>query len=358
MSFIIPLVLKKVEILMGKSMKTVTMADIAAKLNISTVTVSKALSDQKGVSDQMRDKIKKLAQEMGYKYGSTAKDKVSGKSYNVGVLISKRYLDNNDSFYVKMCQEITAEAMKRDCFTLLEVIQSEDEVSKELPKLIREDKVDGVIVVGKPGHDYAKMLENTVEKPMIFLDFYDAELHTDAIITNSYLGAYMLTKYLIRAGHKEIGYVGTLLVTDSITDRYLGYVKAMMEHGLPIKPEWVVNDRDLNTGLMEHMVIELPEKMPTAFVCNCDYIASIIIKLIRERGYSVPEDISVVGFDNYLYPGLCDIGITTYEVNIGEMVKKAIKNLYKKLEGWEKLFGVSTVEEHLIEKDSVKKIKK
>lgn len=344
---------------MAKMVKAVKMSDIAARLNISTVTVSKALSDQKGVSEEMRDKIKALAQDMGYKYTAPAKDKEVGKSYNMGVLVSRRYLGTNDSFYGKMCQEITVKAMQKGCFTLLEYIEEQEESRGKLPKLIREDKIDGLIVVGKPGHDYAGMLEKTVKKPMVFLDFFDAELHTDSVITNSYLGAYMLTKYLIRAGHRDIGYVGTLFVTDSITDRYLGYMKAMMENGLSVKPEWVINDRDFETGQTElYKDIKLPEKLPTAFVCNCDYIASLVIKMIRERGKRVPEDVSVVGFDNYLYPGLCDIGITTYEVNIGEMTRKAVETLYNKLEGKENNLKVSIVEGKLIEKDSVKKIKK
>lgn len=344
---------------MAKMVKAVKMSDIAARLNISTVTVSKALSDQKGVSEQMRDKIKHLAQDMGYRYTAPAKDRELAKSYNMGVLVSRRYLDSSDSFYGKMCQEITAKAMQKGCFTLLEFMEEQEEQRGKLPKLIREDKIDGLIVVGKPGHDYAGRLEKTVKKPMVFLDFFDAELHTDSVITNSYLGSYLLTRYLIRAGHKEIGYVGTLFVTDSITDRYLGYVKAMMEQGLSVKSEWVINDRDLKTGLMElYQEIELPKELPTAFVCNCDYIASIVIKMIRERGCHVPEDVSVVGFDNYLYPGLCDIGITTYEVNIGEMARIAVETLYDKLEGKERDLKVSTVEGRLIEKDSVKRIKK
>ena len=320
----------------------------------STIIITKALSDQKGVSEEMRDKNKQLALEMGYKYSTTAKDKKDEKGYNIGVVISKRYIDNNDSFYWKMYQEVTNRAMQKRCFTLLEVISEEEEMKHSLPKLISENKVDGLIVVGKPGHAYAEMLENTIKKPIVFLDFYDAELKSDAIISNSYLGAYVLTKHLIKEGHKQIAYVGTLLATDSIMDRYLGYSKALMEHGLDLKEEWVIDDRDVDSGLMEQYgVIKLPEVMPTAFVCNCDYIASMVIKMIKGRGLRVPEDISVVGFDNYLYPGLCDIGITTYEVNIKEMAKKAVNTLIKKILGEPHTAGVSIVEGHLVEKDSV-----
>ena len=132
-----------------------------------------------------------------------------------------------------------------------------------------------------------------------------------------------------------------------------------MEHSLPVEPQWVVNDRDFETGLMElYREIQLPEKMPTAFVCNCDYIASILIKTLKEHNLRVPEDVSVVGFDNYLYPWLCDIGITTYEVNIGEMARKAVETLCDRLEGVTNEPRVCSVEGRLIEKESVKRIKK
>ena len=339
---------------MAKIVKPVKMADIAEKLNVSTVTVSKALTGQKGVSDEMRERIKALAQEMGYKYTGQMKEKQEEKSYNIGVLISNRYLDNSDSFYWKMYQEVAGLAMTQGTFTLLELLHEEDELKGNLPKLIEEDKVDGVIAIGKPGHGYEKILEKTVKKPMVFLDFYDAELKTDSVISNSYLGAYVLTNYLIRAGHKRIAYVGTLMVTDSVTDRYMGYSKALMEHGYPFDPSLLINDRDLETGLRdaEHPIV-LPDEMPSAFVCNCDFIASLVIKQIRQRGLRVPEDVSVVGFDNYLYPGLCDIGITTYEVDIREMARKSLSILTKIIKGEPHGKGLNIVEGRLIEKDSV-----
>ncbi len=339
---------------MAKMVKPVKMADIAEKLNVSTVTVSKALTGQKGVSDEMRERIKSLAQEMGYKYTGQKGDKQEEKSYNIGVLISNRYLDNSDSFYWKMYQEVAALAMTQGVFTLLELLHDEDEMKGNLPKLVEEDKVDGVIVIGKPGHGYEKVLEKTIKKPMVFLDFYDAELKTDSVISNSYLGAYVLTNYLIRAGHKRIAYVGTLMVTDSVTDRYMGYSKALMENGFPFDPGLLIKDRDLETGLRDgENSIVLPEDMPSAFVCNCDFIASLVIKQIRQRGLRVPEDVSVVGFDNYLYPGLCDIGITTYEVDIREMARKSLAILTKIIRGEPHGVGLNIVEGRLIEKESV-----
>ena len=96
--------------------------------------------------------------------------------------------------------------------------------------------------------------------------------------------------------------------------------------------------------------------MPTAFVCNCDLTASFLIKKLRAAGYRVPEDVSVVGYDNYLFPGLCDVAITTYEVDMKEMARRAIQNLTKKISGENYRQGICIAEGHLVIKDSVKKI--
>ena len=339
----------------GKVMaKTVKLADIAAIMNVSTVTVSKALSDQKGVSEQMREKIKKLADEMGYRQPSTIRRSQPGKSYNIGVLIAEQFLDKYDSFYWQMYQEVTTKAVSKSSFTMLEVVNMVDEIDENLPKLVKEKKVDGVIVIGRMKDNYLQKLQEEGGVPVIFLDFYDERQACDAVISNSYYGTYILTNYLFQSGHTKIAYVGTLLATESITDRYFGYAKSLMEHGQIVKENWIIRDRNIEDGMIdEEHNLKLPKEMPTAFVCNCDLTASLMIKKRRANGYRVPEDISIVGFDNYLYPGLCDIGITTYEVDIKEMARRTIHNIMKKMENGNYKPGVFSIEGHLVYKDSV-----
>lgn len=336
--------------------KSVKLADIAAILNVSTVTVSKALSDQKGVSEEMREKIKKLAQEMGYKSPSAVKLMKSRKSYNIGVLISDRYFDQYDSFYWQMYQEVATKAVAKECFTMLEVLSQKNEQDLEMPKLLQEDKVDGLIIIGLLKEDYLAMVQQYIRVPLVCLDFYDRRHECDAVITDNYYGMYKLTNYLFDMGHTDIAYVGTLLYTSSITDRYFGYCKALLEHGQIARKDWVMDDRDMDTGDRDgSFEFQFPEQMPTAFVCNCDLTAGVLIEMLRKKGYRVPEDISIVGFDNYLYPGICNLGITTYEVDIKEMARKTINNLLKKMSGEYYKQGVSIVEGHMVFKESVRK---
>lgn len=335
--------------------KAVKLADIASKLGVSTVTVSKALSGQKGVSESMREKIKKLADEMGYKQPSALRQEKPSKSYNIGVLVSEQYLDKYDSFYWKMYQCVATKAVQHECFTMLEVITRENEKEIKLPKIVVERKVDGLVIVGRLNSTYLKTLQDDAGMPSVYLDFYDTTSSNDAVISNSYYGSYLLTNYLFEKGHTKIAYVGTLLFTGSITDRYFGYAKSMMEHGVSIRDEWVIPDRDMQYGVinLEGKLEKLEEK-PTAYVCNSDLTASMLIKQLEDRGYRIPEDISVVGFDNYLYPGLCDVDITTYEVDMKEMARKTVHVLLKKMNGEHYKQGISIVEGHLVEKNSVK----
>ncbi len=341
--------------------KKVRMADIAGLLNVSTVTVSKALSGQKGVSEEMREKIKKLADQLGYKPPSTmnrAGKNKSKNSRNIGIIVPGRYFGKYDSFYWMMYQEVATWAVQEECFTMLEVISEEDEKKQELPKLIKEKKVDGIILIGRPQNGYIKKIREDRSIPMVCLDFFDDFSNCDSVISDGFYGTYMLTNYLFNMGHKDIAYVGTLLYTSSITDRYFGYCKSMMEHGRKICEEWVMDDRDWETGDVANFEIKFPERMPTAFVCNCDLTASVLIKNLRKKNYRVPHDISVVGFDNFLYPGLCDIGITTYEANVKEMAQKSIRILLDKINHVKIKSGVRVVGGEIVYKESVSEVRK
>lgn len=336
--------------------KSVKLADIAEIMNVSVVTVSKALSGQKGVSEEMREKIKKLADEMGYKQPSAMKLTKTRKSYNIGVLVSDRYLDKYESFYWQMYQELAQKALQKECFTMLEVLGTGEEKELVLPKLLQESKVDGMIVIGLLSDEYLDLLNTGTRIPLIYLDFYDKRNECDAIITDNYYGMYKLTSYLFDMGHTQIAYVGNVLYTGSITDRYFGYAKALLEHGQMTRRDWIIEDRDPKTGRADGgFEIELPEEMPTAFACNCDLAASQLIKKLTEEGYRVPEDISVIGFDNYLYPGLCEVEITTYEVDMKEMARKGINNMIKKISGEYYKQGNTIVEGHVVLKDSVRR---
>ncbi len=337
--------------------KAVKLADIAEMVGVSTVTVSKALSGQKGVSEEVRGKIRSIAEELGYQQPSVARKSQNRKSFNIGILISERFLVKYESFYWQMYQSVATRTTAKECFTMLEVIGKAEEENRKMPKLVQERKVDGIIVIGKMMDAYLQQLNTEAGIPVIYLDYYNGREASDSVISNSYYGTYELTYYLYRMGHRKIAYVGTLLATESITDRYFGYQKALLELGLEQKKEWVLDDRHIETGEIDTVnMLQIPNDMPTAFVCNCDLTASFLIRKLKDNGYRVPEDISVVGFDNYLYPGLSDIQITTYEVDLEEMAKKTVHNMISKISNDNYKPGIHIVEGHMVLKESVAQI--
>lgn len=172
-------------------------------------------------------------------------------------------------------QELTKKAVGRGCFTILELVSRADALAGNTPVIVQEKRVDGIVVIGTMDKDYLLNLEQNAEVPVVYMDYYDNSREVDTVISNSFYGSYMLTNYLFEMGHRDIAYVGTLCATNSITDRYLGYLKSIMEHGIELKQEWIIPDRD----------IQLPEHMPTAFVCNCDLTAGYLIKKLQKARY-------------------------------------------------------------------------
>ena len=338
--------------------KAVRLKDIADRIGVSTVTVSKALSGQKGMSEELREKINALASDMGYVPSVSRKQDYVSKSYTLGVLISENYMGAYSSFYTRMHQQVSQIAMDKGCFTMLEVISVSNEKNKVIPRLVEDKKIDGIIVVGKLDHEYLETIKRESGIPMVFLDFCYHTGDEDAVVSDSYNGAYCLTNYLFDKGHRNIAFVGTILYSGAITDRYLGYNKSLMEHGEPFRLDWIIPDRDLEKGVIDvNKYFELPEEMPTAFVCNCDLTASMLIRKLNEKGYRVPDDISVVGYDNYLFPGMCDIKLTTYAVDSYEMGRNAVLNLIRKVSGERYRQGIMILEGHMIEGESVKEFK-
>ena len=314
---------------MSRQEKSITQADIAREVNTSIVTVSNALSGKKGVNDELRQKILDVAEEMGYKRKQKRTEKRERESYNIGVIMSERYLKMIPSFYMKVYQEIVIAATEKDEFTLLEVLSSEREINLELPDLIHNGKVDGILILGELKHPYTTLLKENSKVPIVFVDYYEDLPDTDFIITSGYYGTYQLTRILLEAGYRDIAFVGTLGATSSITDRYMGYRKALLEYNMDVKKDWIIRDRKLWDDSIE---IKLPNQMPEAFVCNCDRTASIVIKELYQQGYRVPDDIAVTVFDHYLMEDMGGIELLTYDVDIEAIAQVSVNTMIRKIE--------------------------
>lgn len=328
-------------------MGEIKLKDIAEALNVSSVTVSNALSGKKGVSDEVREMIFQTARDMGYDLSRYDK---TGKGNKIGVIVSRKYLEVGISFYWAMYQMVAYAASQKQGVTMFEVLEAEDEKQGTLPQLVQAKAVDGMIVIGWVKKDYIGKLVKKCGVPVVLLDFCMKDIPCDAVMSGNYVGMYKVTKYLLERGHRDIAFVGSVMANGNIMDRYYGYKKGMLEAGLEIRKEWCLEDRDIVTGELQ---IKLPKSMPTAFACNSDLTASRLYDILLARGYRVPEDISIVGYDNYLFGHSFAEKLTTYNVDMKGMAKIAVKLLNRKIQGSEKRFGVRFVDSAVIERCSV-----
>lgn len=328
--------------------KNITMRDIASKMNISAVTVSKALSEKDGVSEKLREEIKAVAEQMGYRKNALAKDMKEGITHNIGILIPERYTKDNGVY--NLChQRICKTLMKNNYYGIMEVITKDMERLLTMPKLIMDSKVDGVIIMGQMKPDYVHEISEHVGIPYILFDFYFENLASDAVIGDNLHGGCALASHLIALGHRRIGFIGNILANGSVMERFLGYYKALLENGITFRRDWIIDDKN---DFDENIEMALPEDLPTAFVAGSDESAYRIIDTLKHKDISVPEDISVVAFGDSLYALLAQPQLTSFSIDMEQMSDAAAEGIVNKLKNPESEFGKKTIGGKLIIRQS------
>lgn len=331
-------------------MGNVTMRELGKRLGVSAVTVSKALAGKSGVSEDMRQKIIRLANDLEY-VNPNAKPEAQMEGLDVGILVPSNFF-SSDSFYAMLYKELVQALTEAGHFGLLELVSREMQQSCVLPNLLRSRRVDAIILLGQPDHAYTELLVRQ-PLPVICMDFYDTTVQADMVVGDSAGGSAALTEHLIAMGHRDIAFYGTVKATSSIKERYLGYLATMMAHDLPIRPEYLIPDRD-EQGALTPLI--LPENRPTALVCNCDWAARWVIDQIRKQGLRVPEDISIVGFDDFSYTPATVPALTTYRVNRQDMCTTVVQLLSDRCSGDRKPVCRITVGGCCVYRDSVRQL--
>lgn len=330
-------------------MGNVKLKDIADALQVSTVTVSNALAGKKGVSDGMRETVLRTARSMGYNLSRYEKAKDSIK---IGILAPDKYMGVGSSFYWALYQQVVYAASKTRSLTMFEILDEENEKENIFPRMVQEKTIDGLVVIGWVKRAYIrKLVKSSGQIPVVLLDSRFRELPCDAVLSNNYIGMYKMTRYLLEHGHREIAFAGSIRDNDNIMDRYFGYRKALLEAGIPVRKDWCLEDRNLLTGEVR---VGLPEQMPGAFACSSDLAAGRLYDALAEKGYRVPEDISIVGYDDYLFGHPFAERLTTYHVDMEQMAERAVKLLTGKIEGRERQFMTHYIDSVIVERGSVR----
>ncbi|MCL6589804.1 MAG: LacI family DNA-binding transcriptional regulator [Firmicutes bacterium] len=279
---------------MGKS-KRVTLDDISAEVGLSRFLVCRALTGKPEVNEDTRRRVQEAAMRLGYK---NRKAKKTPEVISVVLLIDEE--EANRVFWTRIIRGIEAAARNYGCDLLLRAV-SRDEVERgEIPAMILEGRVKGVLITGNFSASYVARFEK-VDCEVVLVDNYLLPTRHDAILIADWEGCYLLTKYLIKLGHQRLGYAGQISGHWSWTQRYRGFQDALLEKGLIYNTQYAIGQEKgvnvWNADFMDREIGRLKE-MPTAWVCNNDLTAHYLIIALRKAGYKIPDDISIAGFDD------------------------------------------------------------
>ena len=300
------------------------MVDIAQRCGVSVVTVSNALSGRSGVSEEVRQHIQQAALDLGYKKKSPAAVPAS-RQRHIGIIVAQRFFGVQDSFYFEIYQQLLMELRAQEAEGVLEIVDEAREQDGLMPQLLGNPTVAGILVLGQLQADYLKLLAAT-GKPLLFFDFHIPNLMVDSVEQDNIGGGHAATSYLLQQGHRHIAFVGSVLATTSVMERYLGYQAAFLEKGLQALP-WLP-DRDSQGRAL---TLQLPEPLPTAFFCNSDNAAFQVVQALHERGLKIPDDASLISFDDSRWRQRCLPHLSSMAIDIRAFCQLAVRRLLERL---------------------------
>jgi LacI family transcriptional regulator len=308
--------------------RKVSMQDIADRLNISKNSVSQALSGKPGVSEETRQLVQKVADELGYQYAGSRKLKQS--EHTTGpkniALIASDFAFSLVSFFGEIYLSVEKEVRDRGMNLFIESINSDSKEKLILPSLLSNHQIDGILILSHISTDYiAKVIDTGI--PTVLIDHHEPSLQADAILTNNRFGAFSAVEHLIQLGHQEIGFVGDVHFSPSYQERLDGYLLALRNYGLEPKHEFIFTKAQEDLGELNQYFEALDTK-PSAWFCVNDGHGFLITSLLQQKGYKVPEDVSVCNFDNGQLSQIATPKITTMDIDLKYFGKKAVEQLW------------------------------
>ncbi|MBS3787792.1 LacI family DNA-binding transcriptional regulator [Candidatus Bipolaricaulota bacterium] len=302
-----------------------TIEDIAEEADVSPSTVSRALNNSSLIGEETRRKVKRIAREMNYKKNDLASGLVKG----VGVGALGLIIPNiSNPYYAELTRGVQDRANELGYGVFLGDTEASLEKERRFETLLRRKKVDGIILASATVNDpYLKELNNS-SVPIMLISRISRELETNFIKVDDIKGGRLAVEHLVELGHEKIGFIGGPDDFSSAQDRRVGFEKVMKEHGLPINRS-IVSHAQYTQEAGHNMASAYISKQDkfTAIFCANDIIALGAIEALERDGLVVPEDVSIVGYDNISYASLPRIMLTTVSQPIYTMGYDAAESL-------------------------------
>ena len=330
-------------------MDKVTLKDVAKVANVSFTTVSRALSGNPEISNETRDRILKICDEMGYTTNYIARSMIKKKTELIGLIVPS--IDNPFMSELAYYVEVTA---RRFGYNLI-LCNSHPDLTQEqkVMQLMVGHQVDGVLIIPQKPESYENLKRYTALIPSVFLSENLKDQNGSYISVDNQCGTRLGTEYLYKLGHRNILYYGCRTGSTTHQLRADGYKEACQMLG--IEPKIVYFDSassSIELGYeMAHKALEQKQEI-TAVFASTDSNAIGLMQAAREKNIRIPEELSLLGFDNIRLASLPQIDLTTVAQPKEEMAVRAVKMLIRKIEKQPSAPTFEIIEPSLVERSS------
>jgi len=310
--------------------RTTSIKDIARLAGVSHSTVSRALHGSQQVSAETSSRIRKIAEDAGYRASAAARSLVMGRSNTIGVVVT----NISDPFVAGVVSGIEDMAEKHGYSVFLANSNAEPERELRVVRSFEERRVDGIIVTSsRVGALYVPVMER-LRVPVVLLNNQHPSQFAHSVLIDNVEASLQATRHLIDLGHRRIAYLGDRLGHQSDTERCAGYRRALKEAGLRFVLELVAHGDGKPEGGAEAMakLLTLPDR-PTAVFCYNDMSALGAMRQIRAAGLNVPDDTSIVGFDDLYISQYLNPALTTVRQPMRQMGRMAMETLLHIFDG-------------------------
>ena len=334
-------------------MKT-TIKDVAKKAGVSIATVSFVINDSKHISVATKNRVLKAIKSLNYHPSKSAISLVSGKTGNIGFILTDDHFLRTEPFYTRIFLGTEFEARSEGYYILLTSIKPDFSENDLLPRFILNKSVDGIIVAGKISHNLLERIA-TYNLPTVFVDYIPPTNSSPLVLIDNIQGALLATNHLINLGHKNIAFICGDIEHPSLSDRLIGYKKALQNANIPIKNNLIITDAeypDRQNGFNSAKKIFSKNKNVTAVFAGNDAMAIGVLNYLKNNGYKVPQDVSLIGFDDVEADLMLNPPLTTIRVPKIEMGIEALKLLVNTLKNKKSLSKKILVPVELIVRES------
>lgn len=322
--------------------------DIARLARVSHPTVSRALQNSPLVNPQTAEKIRKIADEAGYRASAVARGLVTRRTRTIGLVVTTVA----DPFASEVVCGVEQTANDHGYSVFLADSNADPVREKKVVQSLAERRVDGIIVTSsRVGALYLPLLKEMMVPIVLVNDQHPGAFVHSVMITN-FNGMHAAAEHLIGLGHRRIAYLGDQFGYQSDVERLAGYQAALDAAGIEPMPELVVRGEGNAEAAMDAMEKLLTlEQPPTAVCCYNDMSALGAMRTIRAHGMRVPEDISVAGFDDLFFASYTQPPLTTVRQPMRRMGKLAMESLFTLMSGAESVEQIA-VDTELVVRES------